>query len=277
MNNSENSILIICVSLLESLARRTEMVEQIQLLKNNLSDTFDISFEFFDAVNGKQLPKELLEFFEIKRAQDNLCQHKLGPSEIGCFFSHFLIWQKISRGDYDQYKRVIIIEDDVYLIQDNLIDKFHSIVNEQSYFSFLGGHSKPSRSRIRGFESKDHLYFNLAGPKDLYTATFAYTVSKKAASDFISKFLDRLSYIDDWKYLLTDIKLIPFYYIFDHDDEITSSIADDRKQFATKPNRFKKNFSKIKNDLFSRLFALILFKKIERLSMFISRVQTNRK
>jgi len=37
-----------------------------------------------------------------------------------------------------------------------------------------------------------------------------------------------------------------------------------------KPNRFKKNYRKIKNDVFSRIISLFLFKKIIRLSAFIA-------
>ncbi len=61
-----------------------------------------------------------------------------------------------------------------------------------------------------------------------------------------------------------------YYYCFEHDDEMQSNIAGDRKIFMKKPNRFKKNYRKIRNDLVSRIISLFLFKKIIRLSAFIA-------
>ncbi|MNT29517.1 hypothetical protein D3C72_1652620 [compost metagenome] len=76
--------------------------------------------------------------------------------------------------------------------------------------------------------------------------------------------------MDDWTYLLKSSTTTPYYYCFEHDDEMQSNIAGDRKIFMKKPNRFKKNYRKIRNDLVSRIISLFLFKKIIRLSAFIA-------
>lgn len=262
-------ILILCVSLADSKTRRDNISQQIQALTHAVSD-IQIDFQFFDAIYGKKLAPEYLTFLNISREFAGKCEHELGASELGCFLSHMIIWQRISQGDYKNYDRVIIIEDDVLFNFEQINQKLHSFLDTNPAFVFLGGHSQPSRRRIRGYTSLDHLYFNMTGPKDLYTATFAYSLTAEKAYEFVRKQIKSLTFIDDWKYLLAGSVSIPFYYCFEHDDEMQSSIADDRKNFMKKPNRFKKNFRKIRNDVISRIISLFLFKKIIRLSTFIA-------
>ncbi|EPJ8717481.1 glycosyltransferase family 25 protein, partial [Acinetobacter baumannii] len=78
------------------------------------------------------------------------------------------------------------------------------------------------------------------------------------------------------KYLLEGDISTPFYYCFEHDDEMQSHIASDRKIYMKKPNRFKKNFNKMKNDLISRVISLFIFKKIIRLAYFLQSAQTQK-
>ncbi|WP_313036407.1 glycosyltransferase family 25 protein [Acinetobacter sp.] len=262
-------ILILCVSLKESKTRQDNISQQIQALTHAVSD-IQIDFQFFDAIYGKNLAPEYLTFLNISREFAGKCEHELGASELGCFLSHMIIWQRIAQGDYKNYDRVIIIEDDVLFNFEQINQKLHSFLDTNPAFVFLGGHSQPSRRRIRGYTSLDHLYFNMTGPKDLYTATFAYSLTAEKAHEFVRKQIKSLTFIDDWKYLLAGSVSIPFYYCFEHDDEMQSSIADDRKNFMKKPNRFKKNFRKIRNDVISRIISLFLFKKIIRLSTFIA-------
>jgi len=262
-------ILILCVSLKDSETRRETIKSQIRHLQKNILD-IQIDFDFFDAVYGKKLPAEYLSFIDLRRQFSGLCDHALGPSEIGCFLSHMILWQRHAQGDYAQYDRIIIIEDDVIFNFNQIHEKLLSLIETHPSFAFLGGHSQPSRRRIRGYTSQDQLYFNMSGPKDLYTATFAYSLTREQARIFVEKQIKRLTYIDDWKYLLQKHNTVPFYFCFEHDDEIPSSIASDRQNFMKKPNRFKKNYRKIRNDLVSRIISLFLFKKIIRLSAFIA-------
>lgn len=264
------SILILCVSLKGSSDRQDRILKQINNLKQNLKN-IEIDFNFFDAVLGKKLPPEYLTFLNLSREFAGKCKHHLGPSELGCFLSHMILWQRLAQGDYSAYDRVIIIEDDVQLNADQIEQKILSLITTNPAFAFLGGHSEPSRRRIRGYISDDQLYFQMTGPKDLYTATYAYSLTADTAQDFINKQVKALSFIDDWKYLLAGAITTPYYFCFEHDDELESSIADDRKQFMKKPNRFMKNFNKMKNDLISRLISLFIFKKIIRLSIFLKK------
>lgn len=268
-------ILILCVSLQGSNERQEKIKQQHQDLQSVISD-IQIDFEFLDAIYGKKLPQEYLTFLNLSRQFAGLCDHELGPSELGCWLSHMIIWQRLAQGDYQAYNRVIIIEDDVIFQTKHIQQKLHSLLETNPSFAFLGGHSEPSRRRIRGYTSNDELYFNMTGPKDLYTATYAYSLTTEAAKNFVSKQIHKLTYIDDWKYLLAGDVSTPFYYCFEHDDEMQSHIASDRKAYMKKPNRFKKNFNKMKNDLISRIISLFIFKKIIRLAFFLNSTQSHK-
>jgi len=268
-------ILILCVSLQGSNERQEKIKQQHQDLQSIISD-IQIDFKFFDAIYGKKLPQEYLTFLNLSRQFAGLCDHELGPSELGCWLSHMIIWQRLAQGDYQAYDRIIIIEDDVIFQTKHIQQKLHSLLETNPSFAFLGGHSEPSRRRIRGYISNDELYFNMTGPKDLYTATYAYSLTTETAKNFVSKQIHKLTYIDDWKYLLAGDVSTPFYYCFEHDDEMQSHIASDRKTYMKKPNRFKKNFNKMKNDLISRIISLFIFKKIIRLAFFLNSTQSHK-
>ncbi|EPG5265436.1 glycosyltransferase family 25 protein [Acinetobacter baumannii] len=268
-------ILILCVSLQGSNERQEKIKQQHQNLQSTIHD-IQIDFQFFDAIYGKKLPNEYLFFLNLSRQFAGLCDHELGPSELGCWLSHMIIWQRLAQGDYAAYDRIIIIEDDVIFQTEHIQQKLHSLLETNPAFAFLGGHSEPSRRRIRGYVSNDELYFNMTGPKDLYTATYAYSLTRETAQDFVNKQIKKLTYIDDWKYLLEGDISTPFYYCFEHDDEMQSHIASDRKIYMKKPNRFKKNFNKMKNDLISRVISLFIFKKIIRLAYFLQSAQTQK-
>ena len=264
-----NKILILCISLKDSKARQDNISHQIQALKQAVSD-IQIDFQFFEAVYGKELPPEYIVFLDLRRKFSGQCEHALGPSEFGCFLSHMTLWQRLAQGDYAEYNRIIILEDDVIVNLNHITEKLNSLISLNPDFAFLSGNTEPSRRRIRGFNSDDHLYFNLTGPKDLYTGAYAYSLTPEKAQFFIEKQIKKLTYLDDWTYLLKSSTTTPYYYCFEHDDEMQSNIAGDRKIFMKKPNRFKKNYRKIRNDLVSRIISLFLFKKIIRLSAFIA-------
>jgi len=186
-------ILILCVSLENSRARREIIKNQVHSVQESLLD-IQLDFDFFDAVYGKNLLPEYLSFIDLHREFSSLCDHSLGPNEIGCLLSHMILWKRHAQGDYAQYQRIIIIEDDVIFNLNNIQEKLHSLLATNPSFAFLGGHSEPSRRRIRGYTSDNQLYFNMSGPKDLYTATFAYSLTQEQADIFVKKQIKRLSY-----------------------------------------------------------------------------------
>ncbi|MEN8352527.1 glycosyltransferase family 25 protein [Acinetobacter towneri] len=262
-------ILILCVSLKNSTQRQEKITKQVKVLQSQLSG-INLKFSFFEAIYGKELQPEYIKFLNLSRKIAKQCEHELGPSELGCFLSHMILWQRLAQGDYNDFDRVIIIEDDVLFNFNNINQKLNTLLNTNPKFAFLGGHTEPSRKRIRGYTSEDSFYFNMTGPQDLYTSTYAYSLTSETAQKFIYKQIKKLTYIDDWKYLLSGSISTPFFFCFEHDDAQVSNIENDRKKFMKKPNRFKKNFNKIKNDIISRILSIFILKKIIRLSEYLN-------
>lgn len=207
-------ILFICISLKKSTERRKDILKEINKLKELATD-INISFEFFDAIYGKDLAPEYLSFINIAREQAGLCKRPLGPSEIGCLLSHMFIWQRQAQGNYDKYDRVIILEDDVYLNSNKINKKLIDISHSKENFIFLGGHTLQSRTRIYGYSSNNSLSFITLGPSDLYTAACAYSITSKEAATLLDRIIKKPTFADDWKYLLSNKYSIPFYFCFE--------------------------------------------------------------
>ncbi|CAD7005695.1 unnamed protein product [Ceratitis capitata] len=78
-----------------------------------LFEEIGLDVEHFPAVDGKRLTPELLEADGIKFMpgyEDPYNHRKMTMGEVGCFLSHYRIWEKIVA---KQQKEVLILEDDV--------------------------------------------------------------------------------------------------------------------------------------------------------------------
>jgi glycosyl transferase family 25 len=72
-----------------------------------------VEFVRFAGVDGESLDRETLEDFARRRV--GVYPRKWLPGEIGCFLSHFAVWERIA-GGADEYAAVF--EDDVHLAGD---------------------------------------------------------------------------------------------------------------------------------------------------------------
>ena len=77
-------------------------------------DTFHIPFERWAAVDGRQIPKK--QFREMGIAHWGLNDFsKKRQGELGCLFSHILLWKHIAKQKYASNAGVLIFEDDILL------------------------------------------------------------------------------------------------------------------------------------------------------------------
>ena len=112
--NILNDLSIYVVNLKKDTERKKKMEEQL--------NKYNLNFEIFDAVNGKDLDIEKLKKDNIIKVTDR--QYKNG--EYGCYLSHYNIWKKFSSNDK---KFALILEDDVVLSSD-FNKKIAYILNE---------------------------------------------------------------------------------------------------------------------------------------------------
>ena len=94
-----------------NLAYRTDRRDRLQAT----FDLLNISVRFFEAVDGKhtidQAYLERLQLRLLPDYQDPYHQRPMNYGELGCFFSHYFIWQDMIEKNY--VNGAIILEDDV--------------------------------------------------------------------------------------------------------------------------------------------------------------------
>ena len=79
----------------------------------------------FDAIYGKNLTDE-----EIKKVTTNFCYYFCSPGMIGCWLSHYKIWQQIIKNNEDN---VLILEDDAYPTE-NFNKRLKEILKRRTLF-----------------------------------------------------------------------------------------------------------------------------------------------
>ena len=90
-----------------------ERADRLKLFKENNKDKAD-DIRVFSAVDGKEVTMEKLwekGFDTDKNWRDPELDRVLTWGEIGCFLSHFTVWEMIAAGD----EAVLVMEDDVIL------------------------------------------------------------------------------------------------------------------------------------------------------------------
>ncbi|UJR20681.1 hypothetical protein I4U23_023802 [Adineta vaga] len=94
-----------------NLLRRTDRRQHLQAT----FDILNISVRFFDAVDGKETVNQAyLERLQIRLLPDYEDPYNRRPmnyGELGCFFSHYFIWEDMIKNKYSN--GVLILEDDV--------------------------------------------------------------------------------------------------------------------------------------------------------------------
>jgi collagen beta-1,O-galactosyltransferase len=94
-----------------NLVRRSDRRERLQAT----FDILNISVRFFDAIDGKNtIDQAYLERLNVRllpNYEDPYNRRPMNYGELGCFFSHYFIWEDMIKNDY--IHGAIILEDDV--------------------------------------------------------------------------------------------------------------------------------------------------------------------
>ncbi|MGO3296420.1 glycosyltransferase family 25 protein [Marinobacter sp.] len=105
--------LILVVSLLRAVERRAAIESQFASL--------NAEYEFFDAVDGKE-GHPLFEHHDPERVR-SIGGKPLTYGQLGCFASHFLIWQRC----IESGQPVVVLEDDAQIFPTQFIEFLQSI------------------------------------------------------------------------------------------------------------------------------------------------------
>ena len=108
-----------------NLVRRPERRERMQAVLKLLR----LEYELFEAVDGKQINESYLGELQVKMLpgwRDPWGSRSITYGEIGCFLSHYFIWERALR---DNMSRVIVLEDDIRFMP-GFRGKFEAMMEE---------------------------------------------------------------------------------------------------------------------------------------------------
>ncbi|KFA95191.1 glycosyltransferase family 25 protein [Vibrio sp. ER1A] len=162
---------IYVISLLRSLDRRKRISSQLEQL--------GVDFEFFDAVDGSQGEHVLWADYNYLKRKWLISGKKPSSGELGCFASHYLIWQKCVENNAP----VLVIEDDAF-IRSNFAEQFPSIRNCLKEFDFLRLESEIKGCKVTPIKGEPHS--SIGFMTDNSGGTRSYALTPSAAKKLLS-------------------------------------------------------------------------------------------
>ncbi|ULT99895.1 hypothetical protein L3Y34_000870 [Caenorhabditis briggsae] len=99
-----------------NLKRRSERLDRMQ----KIFDLLGIEYSLLEATDGQkldQLPEDLKNYHILDKYLDPITKRPMKNGEIGCFLSHYRIWQDVVK---NKYEKVIVFEDDLRFSHDGL-------------------------------------------------------------------------------------------------------------------------------------------------------------
>lgn len=226
----KNKISIYVVSLLDS-SRRIDIINQFTKL--------NVNFEFVDAVNGRLLPKDVVDSINNKDVQSRY-RRQIGLGEIGCTLSHQKIYQAIAESSVDY---AIIFEDDIKL-SDNIsavIEYFKSTaisLGDKNLY-ILGGQEGLSSQDMLVRSVKDQInvsndvsFVKLNDSAKYIYRTCSYVVSHDLAKELKHTYDNTFYIADDWNYL-SALGVFKKLYLTDvayHPEDLAGSVIEQERQ-----------------------------------------------
>lgn len=173
---------IFIINLKRDLQRRAFMQQQFDSMDEQLKQNFDIAF--FDAIDCRAGEHTRFKQYSLIRSYF-FRANRLSDGEIGCFASHYCLWQKC----LEINESIVVLEDDVEIL-DNFFSELLRIKNsEYSYVRLY--HIKTG---IRSFELPDGFYTSF----DKFSGTQGYYLTPAAAQRLIESARVWYSPVDDY-------------------------------------------------------------------------------
>ncbi|WP_105441068.1 glycosyltransferase family 25 protein [Neorhizobium sp. T25_13] len=166
----DNALEIVVVNLERSADRRAKMIETLGPL--------GLPYSFFDAVEGRN-GHPLFEKFDPRLAEIRR-GFILNAGELGCYASHYLLWERSVRDD----KALLIFEDDVS-IDGNFLEAYRYAADKIGTYGLIrfSGHKQRSFRVCETSGSGMEIIRFKIGPH----GTSCYAVSPEAAAKLLAK------------------------------------------------------------------------------------------
>lgn len=161
---------IVVVNLVRSTERRANMI--------SLLEPLGLPYSFFEAVDGRAGHHPLFDRFDPRLAEVRR-GFTLTAGELGCYASHFLLWEKSVR----ENRALLIFEDDAGL-NDNFVAAYKSAsahIDKRGLIRF-SGHKRRDWAKVETIGNGLDLIRLKIGPH----GTSAYAISPAAAAKLIA-------------------------------------------------------------------------------------------
>jgi GR25 family glycosyltransferase involved in LPS biosynthesis len=210
--------------------------EKRQIIKTKL-DSLRLSFEFVDAVDGRQLPETKLHGLDFSE-KINIRNFPPTPGEIGCGLSHLQIYEKFNHLKDEWF---CVLEDDAIL--DQRFAKFihhfdvEKVTNYRDCLLVLGGQNGLSSKRlisrsVFNFFSIGGLFFRkvIDSERHVYR-TCCYLINRRVAENLLKLSKKYFFLADDWVFFQKN-KVFRNIYIadfVDHPLDLTQSAIEQER------------------------------------------------
>lgn len=180
---------IFIINLPQSFERRESIDKQFKSFNQNYQT--QIIYSFFSAISGRDNPNFPLFDKYNSRERFKRKGNTMTLGQLGCFASHYLLWQKCVKLN----QSIIVLEDDIS-IQDNFINIYQFCFSKENIFEFFwlsppskSKHSK--RNKVLYFDEKSN--FSIRRYYKGWENANGYFITPRAAQKL-------LSYCDEWVY-----------------------------------------------------------------------------
>lgn len=243
------------------------MIYVINLEKSNerrafISNQFEklpqkVSYTFFKAVYGKEEPNHPLFAKYNPEKRFHRKGHYMNLSQLGCFASHYLLWQKC----IELNQGIIVLEDDA-IIHSNFTEVVNFISSDENKFEFFWlSPPAPARRNQKGKEIYNSKSFSISKYKQGWGNTTGYFITPKAAKKLLSYCQEWIYEVDItmeryWENQIDYLALAPF--CVEPDFSIESNIPVDKKQGKRSiKTKILREFYKLKDNLNKGIYDLL--------------------
>lgn len=189
---------IYVINLPSSVDRRENIRKQL--------DQQNVSYEIFQAVDGRGNPHPLFERYNDRRRK-RYKRHRLSNTELGCYASHYLLWEWCVQSG----EPVIVMEDDVIISPQfaAAADHIKRLIESYGWIRLGATSNEPFRSIARYDEYTVVRY--LKGP----SGAQCYALHPKAAAVFLEYSREWFVPVDDfmdkfWLHKIDCFGMIPY-------------------------------------------------------------------
>jgi glycosyl transferase, family 25 len=231
---------IFIINLKRSAGRRVRMIEMLKKLK--------LKYILFEAVDGFAIPEKEL----VKHVKPNhQYTRSFTPGEIGCFLSHYSIYEKIAK---ENIPYALVLEDDVQLSHDfpALLNKVEFNIKQGDVISFYITVPEPCRF-YRGDDIDEQYFYIRPYPGELVLGAVAYVITNRAAQKFVHNILPLDNVIDDWRTWFKNNLIQDFKIVYPHPVDLSDQYSDIGESFGNLELQLKKFIVNHKIPFFSHL------------------------